>query len=183
MSDTTSTPAASDEWFYTLGGQRLGPISSSALRQLLDDRKVHAETPVWRRGQTSWMLLRETEFGLLLSEVPPPVAAANINNSFVWALAVMPIVYVVLTAVLQVLLSSQELFTLISLVLPFGVNAALCLLDLSQLKRAGYSDGFLTLWALILAPVYLFVRAKRIGHTPTYAITWVVTFAISVLLS
>jgi hypothetical protein len=188
MTDATNTATDMDEWFYTAGGQRLGPISSVAIRQLLNEQKIDAETPVWRKGQVDWKPLRDTEFGLLLSEAPPPVATAHMNNGLVWALAVAPIAYALITFVLQNAAeesSSQELANLAnaSFFLPIVINAALCLLDLRQLKRAGYSDGFLTFWGLVLAPVYLFMRAKRLRHKPTYAITWIVTFVISVFIA
>ena len=65
---------------------------------------------------------------------------------------------------------------------PLLLNAALCLLDERQIKRAGYADRWLTIFGIILAPVYLFLRAKRLRQTPSYGYAWVVSFIISIYL-
>jgi hypothetical protein len=56
------------------------------------------------------------------------------------------------------------------------------LVDAEQLKRAGYSSGWMTLFALLLAPVYLFLRAQRLRQTPTYGFVWIATFLASIVL-
>ena len=61
-------------------------------------------------------------------------------------------------------------------------NAALCLVDTEQLKRAGYSSGWMTVFALLLAPVYLFVRAQRLRQTPTYGFVLIASFIVSIVL-
>jgi hypothetical protein len=71
----------------------------------------------------------------------------------------------------------------VALGLPLLLNATLCLIDEQQLKRAGYVDKWLTLFGILLAPVYLFLRAKRLRQTPTYGYAWVVSLIISILLS
>lgn len=67
--------------------------------------------------------------------------------------------------------------------IPLLLNALLCLLDEQQLKRAGYADKWLTLFGILLAPVYLFLRAKRLRRTPSYGYSWVLSFIVSILLS
>ena len=47
----------------------------------------------------------------------------------------------------------------------------------------GYADKWLTLFGIILAPVYLFLRAKRLRQIPSYGIVWVACFILSILLS
>lgn len=58
----------------------------------------------------------------------------------------------------------------------------LCLVDTEQLKRAGYSSGWLTFFALLLAPVYLFLRAQRLRQTPTYGFVWIAWFIVTIIL-
>lgn len=188
VTDTTNSAAGADEWFYTARGQRLGPLNGGSIRQLLDDQKIDADTPLWRKGQTDWKPLRDTEFVQLLGDAPPPIPASNINDGLVWTLAFAPIAYALITAVLRAAAEESPSPAItdlasVSIFLPIVVNAVLCLLDLRQLRRAGYSDGFLTLWGLILAPAYLFMRAKRLRHKPTYAIAWLIMFAISLFIA
>jgi hypothetical protein len=65
---------------------------------------------------------------------------------------------------------------------PILTNAGLCLRDSEQLKRAGYSSKWMTIFALLLAPAYLFMRAQRLRQTPTYGFVWIVTFLVSFVL-
>src|ERR1700744_2256763 len=90
MNDTMTSDEA---WFYTQGGQRKGPVSADKLRELLTARTIDSETPVWRKGLTDWQPLHTTEIGAQLKDTPPPVAANQINNGLVWALAFAPIAF------------------------------------------------------------------------------------------
>ena len=66
--------------------------------------------------------------------------------------------------------------------IPALANATLCILDEKQLKRAGYNSGWMTLFALLLAPVYLFMRAQRLRQTPSYGYVWIASFIVSIIL-
>ena len=66
--------------------------------------------------------------------------------------------------------------------IPLLVNAAPCLTDAAQLKRAGYGSGWMTLFALLLAPAYLFMRAQRLPQTPTYGFVWIASLIVSIIV-
>ncbi|QQO18611.1 DUF4339 domain-containing protein [Bradyrhizobium diazoefficiens] len=183
--------AASDEaWFYTQSGQRKGPVSAEKLSELLAAQTIDGETLVWRKGLADWQLLRTTELGTQLKDTPPPVAANHVNNGFVWALAFAPLAYLFVDVTLLNYQNSHpagdEFFDAflspLSWLIPVLTNAALCLIDTEQLKRAGYSSGWLTLFALLLAPVYLFVRAQRLRQTRSYGFVWIASFIVSIIL-
>jgi hypothetical protein len=196
---TLSDPTTSDdEWFYVQGGQRKGPVPADKLRDLLAARTIDGETPVWRRGLADWQPLHTVGIGADLEETPPPVAVSEINNGLVWALAFAPIAFIFVDLAV---LSSQGAHTIqwiddkpvydafysdflepLPWLVPLLTNAALCLIDTEQLKRAGYSSGWLTFFALLLAPVYLFARAQRLRQTPSYGYVWVASFIISIIL-
>lgn len=189
MTDTTngSTETTVDEWFYTHGGQRTGPVPADKLRELLAAQTIDGETPIWRKGLTDWKALKDTEFGAHLKDEPPPIAPSFINNGMVWALAITPIAYGFLDgAIFNYRMSHQfeDNSNVLALgwIIPLIVNAGLCLLDERQLKRAGYDSGWLTFFALLLAPVYLFVRAQRLRQPPTYGYVWIASFIASILL-
>lgn len=184
MTDTTTTDEA---WFYTLGGERKGPVAADKLRELLAAQTIDGETPIWRKGLTDWQALRTTEIGTQLKDTPPPVAAAHVNNGLVWALAVAPIAYVLVeVTILAYQMNHQDedlsFSTALSWVIPLLVNGSLCLLDERQLKRAGYSSGWMTFFALLLAPAYLFMRGKNLRQTPTYGFVWIASFIVSIIL-
>jgi hypothetical protein len=183
----TDGRVAGEEWFYAQGGRRNGPVSTEKMRELLATQVVDGETSIWRKGLPEWRALRSTELGDLLSDTPPPIAAADINNGLVWTLAMAPIGYLFLEiAILNYQLThfgeDHSFFSAMNWLIPLLVNCALCLLDEAQLKRAGYNSGWMTLAALLLAPAYLFMRARRLRQKPTYAYVWVASFVISIFL-
>jgi hypothetical protein len=181
-------PIDSDQaWFYTLGGQRIGPVPTDKLYELLAEQTIDGVTPIWRRGMTDWQPLGKTAIGTQLGETPPPIRPNDINNGFVWALAVAPIAYLfVQIAIIDYQAShlGEDLSVSSALVwlIPALANATLCILDEQQLKRAGYDSGWMTLFALLLAPVYLFMRAQRLRQTPNYGYVWIASFIVSIIL-
>jgi hypothetical protein len=131
--------------------------------------------------------LRETELAAGLGEEPPPVSTTQINNGLVWVLAIAPLLYLFIDVFIrsyQVSRPWEDHSTLNALVwiIPAASNAILCLLDEIQLKKAGYAAGWITLFAVILAPAYLFLRAQRLKQTPTYGYVWIACFIASIVL-
>lgn len=196
MTDDSTTDG--EGWFYTQGGQRKGPFPADELHKLLAARTIDGETPIWRQGLADWQPLRKTEVGTQLNDTPPPITPSHLNNGLVWALAVAPIAYLFVdAAILQYQLTHIVQFVdgnpvydppflvylaLLTWLIPLLTNATLCLIDAAQLKRAGYSSGWMTLFALLLAPAYLFMRAQRLRQTPTYGYVWIASFIASIIL-
>lgn len=186
----TDTTARDEPWFYTQGGQRKGPVTADKLRELLAAQTIDPETLIWRTGLADWLELRGTEIGAQLKDTPPPIAANDVNNGLVWALAFAPIAYVFVdVALLKYQINHplddgfyETFLSPLTWLVPVMTNAVLCLLDTEQLKRAGYSSGWMTLFALLLAPVYLFARAQRLRQTPTYGFVWIASFIGSIIL-
>ena len=189
MSDTIeANNESTSNWYFTENGQRRGPVTTANLVELLKAETISGDTPVWRKGLADWQPLRNTELAEHLQDTPPPVAPNFVNNSLVWTLAIAPIGYAFLAGwrdmeIMEDPLGDHAFEQFIALGLPLLLNAALCLIDEQQLKRAGYADRWLTLFGVLLAPVYLFLRAKRLRQTPTYGYAWVVSFVVSILLS
>ncbi|MGJ4905501.1 DUF4339 domain-containing protein [Bradyrhizobium sp. HKCCYLS2058] len=189
MSNTNETSGTSTgDWFFIENGQRKGPLTRAYLLELLRAEKISGDTPVWRKGLADWQPLRTADLGACLQDTPPPVAPMHVNNSLVWTLAIAPIGYAFLAGwrdveMMENPFSDQSFAQFIALGVPLVLNAALCLLDERQLKRAGYADRWLTLFGILLAPVYLFLRAKRLRQFPSYGIVWVACFIVSFLMS
>jgi hypothetical protein len=186
----TDTATSDEAWFYAQGGQRKGPVSADKLSELLAAQTIDGETLIWRKGLADWQMLRTTEIGAQIKDTPPPIAPNQVNNGLVWALAFAPIAYVFVDVGLLSYQNShpgddaffETFLSPLSWLVPVLTNAVLCLVDTEQLKRAGYSSGWLTLFALLLAPVYLFVRAQRLRQTPTYGFAWIASFVVSIIL-
>jgi hypothetical protein len=109
------------------------------------------------------------------------------NNGMVWALAFAPLAYLFVDIAIDDYQTNypgedNTFSSALVWLIPLLVNSALCLLDKEQLKRAGYSSGWMTFFALLLAPVYLFMRAQRLRQMPAYGYVWIASFIASILL-
>jgi hypothetical protein len=183
----TDTMNSDETWFYALGGQRIGPVPTDKLRELLAMQTIDGETPIWRKGMADWQPLDNTEIGAHLKETPPPIRSNDVNNGIVWVLAIAPIAYIFVQIAIvdyQAFHIGEDLSFSSALVwlIPALANATLCILDEQQLKRAGYNSGWMTLFALLLAPAYLFMRAQRLRQTPSYGYVWIASFSVSIIL-
>ncbi|MGJ4899129.1 DUF4339 domain-containing protein [Bradyrhizobium oligotrophicum] len=183
-------PAITDghDWYFIEQGQRKGPFSSTKMLELVQSESIAGDTLIWRKGFADWRSLRSTELGAYLRDTPPPVATNHVNNALAWTIAIAPLGYMLLTGVVQAYelenpYEDHPILALVNFLVPAVINAALCLADERQLKRAGYFDKWLTLSGILLAPVYLFLRAKRLRQFPSYGIAWAVCFVISILMS
>ena len=67
--------------------------------------------------------------------------------------------------------------------IPFAINGGLGFGDKRQLALAGHNTRYLKILAFCLTPVYLFVRAKRVKHAPTYGYTWIGSFIVAAILA
>lgn len=75
---TPATPAPV-QWYFALGGQRVGPLSQADLTARVQAGEVTAETLVWRSGMANWTPAAQMpELAPLLSSPPgggPPTSA------------------------------------------------------------------------------------------------------------
>lgn len=60
-------------WYYAQAGERQGPIEEQALRELLNQGKLGAETLVWTQGMAQWTAARETVLASSIAAPPPLV--------------------------------------------------------------------------------------------------------------
>ena len=188
LSDQPPPLPTEDQWYYAESGIQKGPIAASALRALLSSKTIDAETLVWRTGWRDWKPVRETDLRVAVQDIPPPLGPQLVRNTAVWIVALLPLAFGIIDA--SIAYENRLTFGLPAKEpipdIPPGLYAVItlgfCLWDRHVLRKAGYQfSGWFFLTALI-TPVYLFLRAKRIKQRPTYAITWVCTFIVAVLL-
>jgi GYF domain 2 len=176
------------DWHYLDGsGSKTGPLSLAQMEALAKSEKIDRNTHVWKQGMKEWQPLRETELSSIFAEnLPPPVPAALVNNSIVWFVAFIPLV----VAIAEVILTPQYYVELHIVTAPkvqipwfiiWPINAALCLWDDRILRKAGYSTKAMAWFAVLLVPVYLFMRAKKLKQRPYYGFVWIACFAIGLL--
>ena len=99
----------------------------------------------------------------------------KINNTYVWALAIIPIT-------VNCILSLLGFPALLNIGITFLLNTLFCSLDKEELKKFGYSNNTWFVLGLTLIPVYLFIRASKVDQKYGYAITHCCLFAFIFLL-
>ena len=188
-----ATTQGSNEWYYVAKGTRQGPTTSAAIKELLKKKEIETDTQVWRKGMPEWKSLRESDLADFVAAEPPAISPQHIGNGYVWTLAFLPLVFAIIEA--AVTANNQEAAAR-TLVLgfpyhpsqglppqiPFVVNGLFGLLDQRRLKQAGYGSWIARALAVLLTPVYLFVRAKRLMQRPYYAVAWIVSLVVGILI-
>jgi hypothetical protein len=174
-------PQQRDAWYYSQDGTRLGPINEDQIRKLIAADTIGRDSLVWCEGLADWTPAHQTDIRHLFgsASTPPPLPGESVNNGIVWTVAFVPILAIFLEDILaRVMQSPRSNFWWVALAL----NIGLCLADERNLKNAGHDTKGMTIWAVLLVPVYLFVRASRLKQNNGYAIVWLATFFVSVFI-
>lgn len=185
--------AKPDEWHYVSNGVKKGPVSATTLRGLLKRKEIETDTQVWRKGMTDWKSIRESDLADLVAAEPPAISSQYIGNGYVWILAFLPLVWGFIDASIEASNQQAAARTMvlgfpyhpsrgIPFQIPLVLNALFGWLDELRLRKAGYGSTWMRAAAVLLIPVYLFARAKRLKQRPWYAICWIVTFLFGVFL-
>ena len=61
-----------DEWYYSVQGNRFGPVGAAELRQLADSGQLSHSDLVWKEGLQSWATASKVK-GLFAKPAPPPL--------------------------------------------------------------------------------------------------------------
>lgn len=181
------------EWFHVKNGTRQGPVTVASIKSLLEQRDIEADTQIWRHGMTEWTTIRNSELSYLVATEPPPISSTHIGNGYVWALAILPLILSFIDAAIEVSNQDAAARTL-SLGFPYNpsrgippqlifiINGLLGWFDYRQLDKAGYGAWTTRACAVLLPPIYLFIRAKRLKQRPSYAIAWLASFVLGVVI-
>jgi len=186
-------PGTETTWHYVQAGEKRGPVSELAIRDLLQKKAIHPDTLVWQAGMKDWLALRQSDLSHLVANQPPSLSPSTIGNGYVWTLAILPLVYGFFDA--SIATSNQKALAWHQIAgapyrptanlawqIPILINALLGYMDNQRLKKAGYGTIWTRVFAVLATPIYLFVRAKKLSQTPWYAIVWIISFLISIFL-
>lgn len=186
------------DWYYSHRGNKLGPISADQLMSLRREGKIEDDAHVWRNGLKDWIPFGDSELAIDRSkQVPPPLKSHLVSNTWVWLMAFLPLVFSVLDVGISEIRFEAALqnsgfmylpgvsrhnFTGIHWSIVVGTFLTFILLDERNLRKAGYGKRYYVALAVLLLPVYLFVRAKRLRQAPSYAIVFLVCLVAGILL-
>ncbi|MEM9281936.1 MAG: DUF4339 domain-containing protein [Verrucomicrobiota bacterium] len=77
--------SAETTWFYEKDGERMGPVDSSTVKELVSSEEITIDSLVWREGMTDWAPLRSTELSgsgiTAAASKPPPVPPRDMSLS------------------------------------------------------------------------------------------------------
>jgi hypothetical protein len=102
-------------------------------------------------------------------------APAKVDNSFAWAIAFAPLLIVLINGLLAVMGGGSG--ATLAFLAAVGLNVALALADSRRVRAAG--QNLSTALAVLLVPVYLFLRQGRLRQNYAIPIVWCVSFLIS----
>lgn len=168
-------------------------MSAVIIKDLLTKNTIDAETQIWRKGMKEWSSIRDSDLGSFVASDPPAISSHLIGNGFVWTLAILPLVYGIIDASIGSTNQKALMWSGITGApyhatkefpwqIPFAINGLLGWLDEHRLRKAGYGSNWMRAAAVLLVPVYLFVRAKRLKQRPSYAVCWIVMFLLGLFI-
>ncbi len=65
------------EWYYAVGDERVGPVSESDIRDLIEAGTISPDTLVWNSGLSDWTAVGEVEiFSIVSAPAPVPAPAS-----------------------------------------------------------------------------------------------------------
>lgn len=117
-----------------------------------------------------------------------PAYYVKVKNTLVWVVAFMPLISVFIEYLLAGTIYKNAFVATLAVrsgklwwvsLIVIGLNIGLCYCDENKLKKLGIdTSSFGQAW---LIPVYLWRRAKALGHNQAYTIVWGVLFCLSIL--
>ena len=174
-SDATAmgTPQPPSTWYVDINGERKGPLAASQILQMIAAKQLDRNSLAWQSGAADWQPLGSTVFGERFQHEPPPLAAKAVPNGLVWTLAFAPLIgHFFAGFVAGASRGDIDHYWWVTLLL----NVGLWLMDERKLKRAGHDTQKMgSSW---LVPVYLYRRAKALGHSLAYFIVWTLLFIL-----
>lgn len=168
-------------WHFQDGEHAVGPVDAGIIRQRLRDGRMPPGTLVWCEGMPDWARVENTEFAAdvpldgparasLHGSGPALAAAPPVSTTPAWIIALMPLGFL--------LLLPLEGMTLVGVAAYVG----LAMYDRELFKRAGRTPSNSFWWMILLgalgAPVYLYLRAQRLGETRSYFIVSLLTLVL-----
>lgn len=176
--DVPPTPDAgaesSNQWHYISGGSSSEPASKEKILDLITAGDLTTSSKVWSNHLTEWTKISDIPELLKLSSngAPPALDAKDMKNFWFYALIVAPMIVsfilLVITESTEIMKGEYDFFAFMV------VNTLLATADQTAMRRAGQSTKAkgLLIWALILIPVYVWMRARRTGMSAWPLVLW-----------
>jgi hypothetical protein len=157
------------DWHYSDNGGKIGPVTTDELKFMFQRGKISPDTLVWNGSfGADWRKFSEVS-DLYGSDTPPPLPVAQINEFWLWVLALVPLLgFLGEVAFLEGLNPHWGLIALAYL----GINCFLIRKDENSIRSSGRTWRLSGVWTGFLVPVYLFGRNRRLQKNQLPLVVW-----------
>ncbi|GEM_PF-2958114 len=167
------------KWYYEKKGERVGPITTFQITNLIENNELQLSTLVWQKEFNDWKKISDTELKKhFRNDSPPPLNGDKINNTFIWLIAFSPI----FGSIIQGIFFDDQSFSATSLIIVFMfwaiLNSSLAAIDTINLDKAGHKTIGIG-WAVFLVPVYIWKRANTTKQSKSYFWVWFIALGLS----
>lgn len=184
-----------NQWYCVLDGMSpSGPYSDEQINEMVSNKLIQNNTPVWHKGLEDWMEFSQVRESKYYNDGVPSLKKEHINDSWIWTLAFAPLlsssIFYVYRYYTYLNLASDatnaELYQTESNLLRFSwtitlaMNTFLTYKDCKMLKKCGYDTR--QLGSYLIIPTYMYKRARMLHQTQVCLIIWIITFILDVLL-
>lgn len=158
-------------WYYIDNGEVTGPFSEEEMNTLYQQHIIEDNTEVWKSGMSDWVELSTTELSKK-EDLKQQPRKNEINHAMPWILTFLPVLF-------AGAISRKSLPLLIILLI---IHCAIGVMDSGILIKEGKAKKTIILWALLLPPVYLVIRAGLLKTRKAGAVIWCLFFAFELFV-
>jgi hypothetical protein len=158
-------------WYYIDKGEVTGPFSEEEMNALYQQHIIEDITEVWKSGMSDWVELSTTELSKK-EDLKHQPGKNEINHALPWIMAFLPVL-------VAGAISRKSLPLLIILLV---IHCVIGAMDSVILIKEGKAKKTALLWALLLPPVYLVIRAGLLNTRKAGAVIWCILFAFELFV-
>jgi hypothetical protein len=158
-------------WYYIDKGEVTGPFSEEEMNAFYQQHVIEDSTEVWKSGMSDWVELSTTELSKK-EDMIHQSGKNEINHALPWIMAFLPVLF-------AGAFSRKSLPLLIILLV---IHCVIGATDSIILIKEGKAKKTVLLWALLLPPVYLVIRAGLLNTRKVGAVIWCILFAFELFV-
>lgn len=171
-------------WHYNLNGTAVGPVSGEELLSLYGKGTVDEATLVWDSAEGGeWRKYGDVQ-AFRSTDAPPPLPTVAVSDACVWTIVSIPVIGGLAELIIAESfgIATSGWGFLVCYVVIYGL---LAWQDERIIADSGrrVGSGAIWVWGALLVPVYLFLRAKRLGKTQITLGWWVASFAAGIYIT
>lgn len=158
-------------WYIFSGNERSGPYSKKQMYEMANNGLVSRGTMVWKAGMIEWVKIELSELNGVLIRTMPPIPMTAISDKWLWALATVPFIDLLIRTFLNYQVAPNPV---VPLIIALVLNSTFLILDMKSLEKSGVNIEKWLWCGILLIPVYLFVRASKTTKNVIPGIVWII---------